>query len=184
MLRSGFLCLSAFLVAAAAAAASKIESSETRASCLEGVVKNVQACSREYRICQEGRWNAAICAVGIFDPDVNTCVLSHPRCPIAKFSPQQRRSLTVERQTRINQQPADCSFSYACPSNLTAPFVYPYWDSCDSYILCDRGVLSILSCRFQNYNYYNPRTMSCEEFATQTNTCVYRLDTDLSPVNT
>lgn len=151
---------------------------EVNVSCEAGSVQQVQECSSEYKTCEDGRWNAAICAVGTFDMDTKTCSPSTLNCP---GKARRKRALRLRRQTQAVQN-GDCSVSVSCPPDLIRPFVYPYWDSCDSYILCESGRLSIVSCAFQNFNYYNPRTLSCEQFASKTNTCVNRFNTNLSPI--
>ncbi|RUS84235.1 hypothetical protein EGW08_007987 [Elysia chlorotica] len=148
-------------------------------TCTDGEIVHTETCSSEYKTCEEGRWNAAICAVGIFDNDTNSCVPSTPKCP--EKAVRQKRSLRMRRQIQPVDQ-TDCSVSFMCPADLTRQFVYPYWSSCDSYIQCEFGRLSIVSCKFSDYNYYNARKLSCEQFASQSNTCVFRINTNLSPL--
>ncbi|KAK3794656.1 hypothetical protein RRG08_003799 [Elysia crispata] len=151
---------------------------EDQAACMEGEIIHTGICSSEYKTCEGGRWNAAICAVGIFDGDTKTCVPSSPKCPEIT---RKKRSLRKKRQAQ-SVGLTDCSVSFMCPADLRRQFVYPYWSSCDSYVLCESGRLSLVSCKFRDYNYYNPRKLSCEQFASESNTCVFRLNTDLSPL--
>ncbi|GFR72495.1 hypothetical protein ElyMa_000381000 [Elysia marginata] len=65
--------------------------------CEDDSFQQAHACSREYRTCQEGRWNEAICAVGTFDMDAKICVLSSTKCP---EKARERRSLRLKRQTQ------------------------------------------------------------------------------------
>ncbi|KAH9505428.1 hypothetical protein Btru_057261 [Bulinus truncatus] len=90
------------------------------------------------------------------------------------------RAFTGRRKREV----LDCNKSFYCPSDLTNIFIYPDWSNtaCDSYVVCFRGTLLVSSCKTDGYKYYNPRRLSCEEVSSQSNTCLYRLNTDLSPL--
>ncbi|CAG5136720.1 unnamed protein product, partial [Candidula unifasciata] len=86
--------------------------------------------------------------------------------------------------SRFKRQAAanNCLRSYFCPADLKRVFIYPDWINrdCDSYIVCVAGKLLVSSCKRDNYTFYNPIRLSCEDIPSPTNMCVQRLNTVLS----
>ncbi|XP_059158473.1 uncharacterized protein LOC131942605 [Physella acuta] len=132
------------------------------------------SCSTEYRVCEQNVFRRAMCVNGYINLATKRCEPSKSQCPdlaiadkaFGNFGLRKKRQATVP----------DCTRSFLCPADMTNVFIYPDWQNrnCDSYVVCWSGELIIASCKADNYTYYNPNRLSCEETASPSNTCVFR----------
>ncbi|XP_005101677.1 uncharacterized protein LOC101848210 isoform X2 [Aplysia californica] len=133
---------------------------------LPGEVKT--SCIVEYQRCERGLWRNARCEAGVIDFSLKYCTPFNTSCPATDISKAETRASRYKRQTTV-----DCAYSYTCPSDLTMLTIYPDWTQCEKYIVCLAGELIRTTCK-PDYNYYNPSRLSCEEYASRTNICVWR----------
>ncbi|XP_005101675.1 uncharacterized protein LOC101848210 isoform X1 [Aplysia californica] len=156
---------------------------------LPGEVKT--SCIVEYQRCERGLWRNARCEAGVIDFSLKYCTPFNTSCPATARLAELRAQGTIERKKREaftemyiskaetrasrykRQTTVDCAYSYTCPSDLTMLTIYPDWTQCEKYIVCLAGELIRTTCK-PDYNYYNPSRLSCEEYASRTNICVWR----------
>uniref|UniRef100_A0A0B6ZA24 Chitin-binding type-2 domain-containing protein n=1 Tax=Arion vulgaris TaxID=1028688 RepID=A0A0B6ZA24_9EUPU len=146
-------------------------------ACSDGDITSdtVGPCPRHYWRCENGTKHYSMCVGGVINNQTGKCVPYTKECSDPGVTARTFTSRS-KRQTGVLD---NCLRFYECPSDLKRIFVYPDWTNanCDSYIACVNGALLLSSCLRDGYTHYNPVRSSCEDFASNTNICVHRLNT-------